>query len=196
MKPIPEFVVLGDGALAREMVDLITEIYSDVSKIFLASPADEVAIVDSLPEAHLVLGVAKPAVRHSQLLRFQGRSFPVLLHPRAGVSRSANLGRGTVVCAGAVVGPGAILGSGCLVNWNATLGHDCRLEGAVCVSPQAAVSGRCQLGRRTFVGAGAVILEGMNCGADSVIGAGAVVTHSVAAGATVVGVPSRPLSSP
>jgi len=188
------FVVLGDGAVAREMADLIHEITGEGSYVVLAGLEEEAAIVGSLPEARLVLGVANPVVRHSQIRRYPSRTFPVLLHPHASVSRSASLGRGTVVCAGAIIGPGAFLGPGCLVNWNATIGHDCRPEESVCVSPQAAISGRCQLGRSSFVGAGAVIIEGVSCGVDAVIGAGAVVTRPVEAGKTVVGVPAHPMT--
>ena len=43
------------------------------------------------------------------------------------------------------------------------------------------------------IGSGAVILCGLTIGAGARIGAGAVVTGDVAPGATVVGVPARPL---
>jgi acetyltransferase-like isoleucine patch superfamily enzyme len=44
-----------------------------------------------------------------------------------------------------------------------------------------------------WIGAGARILDGVHVGRRAVIGAGAVVTRSVPAGATVVGVPARPI---
>jgi serine acetyltransferase len=51
------------------------------------------------------------------------------------------------------------------------------------------------LGDRVIVGTGANIIQGVTVGDDAVIGAGAVVLDDVQAGATVVGVPARPLSS-
>jgi maltose O-acetyltransferase len=51
------------------------------------------------------------------------------------------------------------------------------------------------IGRNCWIGAGALILPGVTVGDDAIVGAGAVVTRDVAAGATVGGVPARPLSS-
>jgi acetyltransferase-like isoleucine patch superfamily enzyme len=50
-----------------------------------------------------------------------------------------------------------------------------------------------RVARRASIGSGAVILCGVTIGAGSMIGAGAVVTRDVPAGATVVGVPARPI---
>ena len=43
------------------------------------------------------------------------------------------------------------------------------------------------------VGSGAVVLQGLRVGAGAIVAAGAVVLADVADGATVVGVPARPL---
>jgi maltose O-acetyltransferase len=52
------------------------------------------------------------------------------------------------------------------------------------------------IGRNCWIGAGALILPGVTVGDDAIVGAGAVVTRDVAPGATVGGVPARPLSRP
>ena len=51
------------------------------------------------------------------------------------------------------------------------------------------------VGNGTSIGSGATILCGITIGPGAVIGAGAVVTADVSAGATVAGVPARPLAS-
>ena len=51
------------------------------------------------------------------------------------------------------------------------------------------------VGDRASIGSGSTILCGVTIGPGAVIGAGAVVTADVSAGATVAGVPARPLAS-
>ncbi len=50
------------------------------------------------------------------------------------------------------------------------------------------------IGRNVWIGGGATILPGVTIGDDAIVGAGAVVTRDVPGGATVVGVPARPVT--
>lgn len=50
-----------------------------------------------------------------------------------------------------------------------------------------------RIGDRVYIGAGARVLGDIDIADDAVVGANAVVIHDVPAGATVVGVPARPV---
>lgn len=62
----------------------------------------------------------------------------------------------------------------------------------VAQSPMA--RGRVKIGNGCWVGAKAMILKDVELGDRCIVGAGAVVTKSVPAGATVVGIPARPVT--
>lgn len=122
-----------------------------------------------------------------------GGALANVIHPTAWISPRAFLGAGTAVLAGAVVGTGARLGRGVIVNTGASVDHDCVLGDGVHVSPGARLAGGVRVGDGAWIGIGAVVREGVSIGAGARVGAGAAVVSPVAAGATVVGVPARPL---
>jgi sugar O-acyltransferase (sialic acid O-acetyltransferase NeuD family) len=113
------------------------------------------------------------------------------VHPRATVSRHAQLGEGTVVCAGAAVVIGAELGRGCIVNTGATVDHDCRLEDWVHVCPGAHLSGDVHVGQGSWIGAGSVVRQGIRIGEGVTIGVGAACVSDMPPGVVAVGVPAR-----
>lgn len=49
------------------------------------------------------------------------------------------------------------------------------------------------IGENVWIGGGAIVLGGVTIGDDAIVGAGAVVTRDVTPGATVAGVPARPI---
>ncbi len=87
---------------------------------------------------------------------------------------------------GAVVIHGySVIGDDCVIRQGVSLGNrylDQPFEAPV-------------LGKRVNVGAGAKILGSVTIGDDASIGANSVVLHDVAAGATVVGIPAKPIAT-
>ena len=143
----------------------------------------------------VALGVGSNAARLAVFSRLiaAGHTVVTVVHPSAVVAAGVTLGDGTFVAPLAVVHTDARLGRACIVNTGAVVEHDDVLGDGVHVSPNAALGGDVTLGDEVHVGLGAVVLPGITVGARSTVGAGACVTHSVEAGATVAGVPARPL---
>ncbi len=86
------------------------------------------------------------------------------------------------------------IGSGTLIGPNCFIGNCAR--GRVRGVPlwEEPVTGEAiTIGENVLIGAGVTITSGVTIGDNAIIGAGAVVTHDVTAGATVAGVPARPL---
>jgi len=124
-----------------------------------------------------------------------GLALPTCVHPSAQVAGSATVKGGCQLMPRVVLGAGVALGRGVLVNSGAVIEHDVQLGDAVVVDPGAVVTGRAAIGPETELGAGAIVLPDVRVGAGAIVGAGAVVTRDVPDGATVVGVPARPLGA-
>lgn len=129
------------------------------------------------------------------LFRRRGLLTPVLAHPSAIVSYSAQVGAGTQILALANVGAGSRLGEACIVNHRASVDHECVLGNGVHLAPGATLCGCINVGDNVFIGAGAVVIPRISIGHDAVVGAGAVVIRDVPAGATVAGNPAQVIKS-
>lgn len=105
-------------------------------------------------------------------LKEKGFHLPVLISPKAVVSRHAQLGEGTTIGHGAVINAGAVVGANCIINTNALIEHDVQVEDYCHISTGALVNGGAHIGSGSFVGSGAIIREGLKISENSIIGAG------------------------
>ncbi len=84
---------------------------------------------------------------------------PVLIHPAAYVSPTADLGAGTVVLPKAVVNTNVTVESGCILNIGSLTDHDCYLEEGVHLCPGVIVKAENRIPAGTKVESGMVIFN-------------------------------------
>lgn len=116
---------------------------------------------------------------------------PAAIHPSAQISRSAEIGNGSVVMAGCVLNPDVVVGSNVIINTVATIDHDCVIADAAHVAPGATLCGNVVVGECSLIGAGAVVHPNIKIGNNVIVGAGATVLQDVPDNITVVGTPAR-----
>jgi acetyltransferase EpsM len=141
-----------------------------------------------------VLGIGNNETRKTLAERIE-IEWMTVVHPFAWVHPDVPLGRGTVVCAGAVVQPGAHIGSHVILNTRASVDHHCRV-GDYSHIAVAHLAGGASIGEGVFMALGSIVLPNVRVGDWATVGAGAVVTKDVAPRTTVVGIPARPLVRP
>lgn len=103
------------------------------------------------------------------------------IHPGAVIGRRFFIDHGFTV-----IGETAEIGDDVTIYQNVTLGG---------TNPSTGVGGKRHptLGDRVVIGSGAQVLGPIEVGPDAKVGANSVVTRDVATGATVVGIPARPV---
>jgi sugar O-acyltransferase (sialic acid O-acetyltransferase NeuD family) len=118
-------------------------------------------------------------VRVFELLAAAGFSLPSLIHPRATVEPSVEVGEGVQVFANAYVGSEAALEPRCMVNTNAVVSHDCVIGEYSHIAPGALLAGHVHVGKRCLVGMGVTTSIGVRIGDGVHIGNGAIILADV-----------------
>ena len=145
----------------------------------------------SLLKAILTDGTSANALYRAQAALCRWRLAPLALIPHW-LNKVLN---GCVIGVRAQFAPGFILihPIGVVINSAIRGGRNVWLESGVVIGDNRGSSP--VLGDDIFVGSGAKILGGVTLGSGSRVGANAVVMHDVMAGATVVGIPARPVGA-
>ncbi len=142
---------------------------------------------------HVLLGFGNCRMRNqlTALLRTQGFSLPIAVHPRAVVASDAIIGAGTVIAAGAVVNPASRIGSSVIVNTCASIDHECTIDDAAHIGPGARLAGRVSIGEEAQIAIGATVNDGISIGKRAIIGAGSVVVRDIPNDVVAYGAPAR-----
>lgn len=211
-KKIKNCVILGGGGHAAVLIELILNQNNLQVRAILDSDADKNKIKimgipvlgnDSLLPQLIMEGVnsfvvgigstGKTTLRQKiYVLGLKHNLKPIsIIHPKAIIAKSAQIGRGAQIMAGVIINTKAILGENVLVNCGAIIEHDCKIGKNVHVASGATVAGGVTIGDGAHIGAGATLKQGVIIGEGTVIGAGAAVIGDIAPNITVVGVPAK-----
>jgi sugar O-acyltransferase (sialic acid O-acetyltransferase NeuD family) len=117
--------------------------------------------------------------------------FPVIIHPSATVSRTAQIGDGTVILSNAHVGPGCEVGRFCIVNTSASLDHDSTMKDFSSLGPGTVTGGLVQIGECSATGVGAMLSDRVSIGAHSVVGTGSIAVRNIPDHVIAYGNPAR-----
>jgi sugar O-acyltransferase (sialic acid O-acetyltransferase NeuD family) len=113
-----------------------------------------------------------------------------LLDPASTIARSVDVGAGSYINAGCVIGGLSIIGNHVVVNRSSSAGHHAVLGDYVSIGPGVTLAGNVRVGEGSVIGAGSTVLPGIRIGAGAVVAAGSVVRKHVEDGTMVAGNPA------
>ena len=203
-------VIVGAGGHAQVIADLIAERQKLGEEIELAgflddnptvlnvrfSSGERLGSLDALKSVQcdgVVIGIGDNGTRQRLFIEARncGHRLVTLVHPRAVVSSTTEIGEGTVIFGGAVVNTGSVIGENVIVNTGATVDHHNIIGRHAHIGPGAHLGGTVTVSEGTFLGIGVSVLPNITIGSWSMVGAGAVVTKNLRDHVTAVGVPAR-----
>jgi sugar O-acyltransferase (sialic acid O-acetyltransferase NeuD family) len=121
--------------------------------------------------------------------------FVTALHPSAQIGTHVEIGRGTVVMAGAVINPHSSIGEHCIVNTASSIDHDNVFGNFSSIAPGAATGGNVRVGAFSALSLQSGVIHGRAVGAHTVIGAGAIVVRDIPDYSVAYGTPARVIRS-
>jgi len=191
---LKEIIILGAGGHCRSLIDVIELekkykiagiIDNDLDigyKILDYNVIGRDVDLEKLRKKYeyAVIGVGQiktPRVRIKlfNLLKKLEYKLPVIISPRAYVSKYAKIGEGTVIMHDALINSNVKIGKNCIINTKALIEHDCKIEDNCHISTGAIVNGGVVVGEGSFIGSNAVTKENIKIPEKSFIKAGSVV---------------------
>ncbi len=192
--PKPQILILGAGGHCRSLIDVIElegkfKIAGIIdnelpigSKVLDYEVIGKDSDLEKLREKYeyAIVGVGQiktPKIRIKlfNLLKNLGYNLPVVISPRAYVSKSASIEEGTVIMHDALVNVNAKIGKNCIINTKSLIEHDVVVEDNCHISTGAIVNGAVIVGTGSFVGSNAITKENIKIPENSFIKAGSVV---------------------
>ncbi|SAK44056.1 acetyltransferase [Caballeronia catudaia] len=198
--------IVGAGALGRETLAALRALGEEV-QCFLVEPgfAGEPVRGIAVREIAQGAGVARDDARYvlavgvndarRRLMQALGEQadYASVVHPAATIGPYVEIEAGAMIIGRVSMTTDIKIGRHALINPGCNISHDCSVGDFASLGPGVSLAGRVTIEEGANLGVGAVVAPGVVVGAWSTVGAGAVVIRNVEPGATVVGVPARPI---
>ena len=152
-----------------------------------------IADLSRLPCDGAIIAIGDNATRRRLFLALQGQGIPWVsaIHPRATVAPNVKLGRGVMICPGAVVETGSVIGDGAILNTNCVVGHHSRVGEFAHICACSVVGGHGQIGEGALIGIGSVIIPRHVVGDWAVVAVRSAATRDVPSRTMAMGMPAR-----
>ena len=126
-----------------------------------------------------------------QRIRALGGKFPVIISPKAHVSKHAEICDGSIIMHGVVVNASAKIGENCIINNLSLIEHDAEIGDNVHISTGARINGNCIIRDNCFVGSGTIVNQGVEVIDNVIIGSGSLVRKNIDSSGVYAGNPLK-----
>ena len=128
----------------------------------IGSDADLKKLLKITKYAHIGIGQIKnDNFREKIFLKLKkiGFKLPIIISPRAYVSKNRKIKEGTIIMHDVLVNAGSEIGKNCIINTKSLIEHDTKISDHCHIATSAVVNGDCKIGKNSFVGSSSIIIQ-------------------------------------
>ena len=107
-----------------------------------------------------------------------GFKIPSIISPQSFISRTVQIGEGTIIMNGVILNSGVRIGNNCIINSKALIEHGTQISDHCHISTGAILNGDCVVESKSFVGSGAIVKHGVTIKTSSFVNMGQIVTKN------------------
>ncbi|AVL94852.1 acetyltransferase [Moumouvirus australiensis] len=113
------------------------------------------------------------------------------IHPNSYISPTVKIGKGNIICYGAVINSDAKIGNFNIVNTYALIEHDNIIGDFNHLAPRTTLCGGINIGNCNLLGASTSVIPGIKIGNNNIIGCMSAIIKNIKNNNLVVGVPGK-----
>lgn len=218
MNQIKKVIIFGIGGTSIDILDVINDINeSSKTKLecigFLDDEEEKVGeiignvkvlgslnIAKDFKNTYFINGIGSPNnfFKKDEIIKKTSVSldkFLTIIHPSATVSKTAQVGSGSVIFQNVTINSNVKIGNHIVVLPNSVISHNDSVGDYSCIASSATISGNVEIGKSCYIGANSSIKDSIKIGDYSLVGMGSVVLENVPPNSVYVGNPAKFLRS-
>lgn len=147
----------------------------------------------NLPKADIIIAIGDNKTRQILQKKVENYGFNLvsLIHPSSIISKSAKIGKGSVIMPLVVINTKAKIGDGVILNSGCIIEHECEISDFCHISPKASLAGNVKIGNLTHIGIGSCVIQNIKIGKNVVVAAGGVVVRNLEDNGVFMGIPAK-----
>jgi sugar O-acyltransferase (sialic acid O-acetyltransferase NeuD family) len=193
-----DILLIGGGGHCKACIDVIeavnkyrivgiVDVHKKIGEKVLGYPiidSDEnlEKLFQSMNNAFITVGHIKSSELRVRLFgkaKTLGAYFPVIISPKAHLSKHSKIGEGTIIMHGTVVNADVEIGYNTIINNLSLVEHDSVIGNHTHISTGSRINGNCRIGNNCFIGSGTVINQGVDITDGVIIGSGSLVRKDI-----------------
>ena len=215
MNQTKKIIILGTGGTAIDILDIISDIgnnnkggklecigFLDDEESKIGKTINNVRVLGQLnmakdyKDVYFINGIGSPTTflnkeKIISKINVSLDRFITLIHPSSSISKSAEIGLGSVIFQNVVVGSNAKVGKHVVILPNTVISNDDLVGDYTCIAGSVYISGAVSIGGTCYIGANTSIKESLSIGKGALVGMGSVVIDNVLSRSVYAGNPAK-----